>query len=85
MRGDTNVGTGTLAWLTARPVAHRGLHDAAAGVIENTPSAFSAAIAGNYAIECDIQVTADGEGLHDVALTRCTRVMAEAGPTSRSP
>ncbi len=25
-----------LAWLTARPIAHRGLHDAAAGVIENT-------------------------------------------------
>ena len=23
-------------WLTARPIAHRGLHDAAAGVIENT-------------------------------------------------
>ena len=34
-------------WLTARPVAHRGLHDAANGVIENTPSAFEAAIAGN--------------------------------------
>ena len=30
-----------LAWLTARPIAHRGLHDAAAGVIENTASAFA--------------------------------------------
>ena len=30
-----------LDWLTARPIAHRGLHDAAAGVIENTPSAFA--------------------------------------------
>ena len=33
-----------LDWLIARPVAHRGLHDAAAGIIENTPSAFAAAI-----------------------------------------
>ena len=50
-------------WLTARPVAHRGLHDAAAGIIENTPSAFAAAVAANYAIECDIQLSADGEAM----------------------
>jgi glycerophosphoryl diester phosphodiesterase len=63
-----------LDWLTARPVAHRGLHDAAAGVIENTPMAFEAAIAGSYAIECDLQVTADGEAMvhHDAALGRLT-------------
>lgn len=61
-------------WLIARPVAHRGLHDAAAGVIENTPSAFRAAIAGNYAIECDLQVSGDGEAMvhHDDALGRLT-------------
>jgi glycerophosphoryl diester phosphodiesterase len=61
-------------WLTARPVAHRGLHAAAEGVIENTPSAFAAAIAGNYAIECDVQVSADGEAMvhHDFALGRLT-------------
>jgi glycerophosphoryl diester phosphodiesterase len=61
-------------WLTARPVAHRGLHDAAAGVIENTASAFNAAIAGNFAIECDIQPSADGEAIvhHDHALGRLT-------------
>jgi len=61
-------------WLTARPVAHRGLHDASAGVIENTPSAFRAAIAGNYAIECDLQITGDGEAMvyHDNALGRLT-------------
>ena len=63
-----------LDWLTARPVAHRGLHDAAHGVIENTPSAFAAAIAGNYAIECDLQITADGEAMiaHDDTLDRLT-------------
>ncbi|MGH6770295.1 MAG: glycerophosphodiester phosphodiesterase family protein [Xanthobacteraceae bacterium] len=63
-----------LDWLTARPVAHRGLHDGAAGVIENTASAFTAAIAANYAIECDLQLAADGEAMvhHDDALERLT-------------
>jgi glycerophosphoryl diester phosphodiesterase len=61
-------------WLTARPVAHRGLHDAASGVIENTVSAFRAAISGNFAIECDLQISADGEAMvhHDDALGRLT-------------
>ena len=61
-------------WLTARPVAHRGLHDAARGVIENMPAAARAAISGNFAIECDIQLTADGEAMvhHDDALGRLT-------------
>jgi glycerophosphoryl diester phosphodiesterase len=61
-------------WLTSRPIAHRGLHDAAGGVIENTPSAFRAAAAGNYAIECDLQISADGEAMvhHDDALGRLT-------------
>jgi glycerophosphoryl diester phosphodiesterase len=61
-------------WLIARPVAHRGLHDAATGIVENTPSAFAAAIAANYAIECDIQISADGEAMvfHDHALERLT-------------
>ena len=61
-------------WLTARPIAHRGLHDAASGVIENTASAFRAAIAGGYGIECDLQISADGEAMvhHDDALGRLT-------------
>ena len=63
-----------LDWLIARPIAHRGLHDAAAGVIENTASAFKAAIAGGYGIECDLQISADGEAMvhHDDALGRLT-------------
>ena len=75
----------TLAdWLTARPVAHRGLHDAAVGVIENTPSAFRAAIAGNFAIECDVQITADGEAMvyHDDALGRLTEGTARLADLS---
>jgi len=61
-------------WLTARPVAHRGLHDAARGVIENMPAAARAAVAGNFAIECDIQLSADGEAMvhHDHELGRLT-------------
>ncbi len=64
----------SLAWLTARPLAHRGLHDASAGVIENTASAFSAAIAGGYGMETDLQISADGEAMvhHDEALGRLT-------------
>lgn len=63
-----------LDWLIARPVAHRGLHDAQKGIIENTATAFEGAIAGRYGIECDVQVTADGEALvyHDDELGRLT-------------
>jgi glycerophosphoryl diester phosphodiesterase len=63
-----------LDWLTARPIAHRGLHDAAAGVIENTTTAFQRAIDGNFGIETDLQITADGEAVvfHDATLDRLT-------------
>jgi glycerophosphoryl diester phosphodiesterase len=62
-------------WLTARPVAHRGLHDYARGIVENMPGAFDAAIAGNFSIELDIQLTADGEAMvhHDDDLGRLTK------------
>jgi glycerophosphoryl diester phosphodiesterase len=63
-----------LGWLTARPIAHRGLHDASSGVVENTGAAFSAAIAAGYGIETDLQMSADGEAMvhHDDALGRLT-------------
>jgi glycerophosphoryl diester phosphodiesterase len=61
-------------WLTARPVAHRGLHDIARGIVENMPAAAEAAIARGFAIECDIQLTSDGEAMvhHDHVLGRLT-------------
>jgi glycerophosphoryl diester phosphodiesterase len=64
----------SLDWLTARPVAHRGLHDAVKGLIENTAGAFRAAIEAGYAIETDVQISADGEAMvhHDDALGRLT-------------
>lgn len=69
-----------LDWLTARPVAHRGLHGN--GIAENSLSAVSAAVAANYAIEVDLQLSADGEVVvfHDDELDRLT---AETGPVNR--
>jgi len=62
------------AWLTARPIAHRGLHDRVRGVIENTTSAAAAAANAGFGIEVDLQLTADGEAMvhHDDALGRLT-------------
>jgi glycerophosphoryl diester phosphodiesterase len=73
-----------LAWLTARPIAHRGYHDAGAGRIENTEPAFQAAIARGFAIECDVRATVDGEVVvfHDATLERLTEA---AGAVSRMP
>lgn len=67
------------SWLTERPIAHRGLHDSAAGRFENTISAAEAAIAGGFAIECDIQLSRDGEAVvfHDHDLDRLTQ---DSGP-----
>jgi glycerophosphoryl diester phosphodiesterase len=63
-----------LAWLIERPIAHRGLHDGACRIVENTASAFDAAISGDYAIECDLQLSADGQAMvfHDARLDRLT-------------
>jgi glycerophosphoryl diester phosphodiesterase len=63
-----------LDWLIERPLAHRGLHDPKRSIIENTPSAFAAALAAHYGIECDVQVSADGEAMvhHDAVLGRLT-------------
>jgi glycerophosphoryl diester phosphodiesterase len=66
-------------WLIARPIAHRGLHDRARGIIENMPSAIDAAIAGNFAIEVDLQPSADNEAMvhHDYELGRLTQGSGE--------
>lgn len=63
-----------LSFLTRRPVAHRGLHDRAAGCIENTASAIEAAIDADYAVEVDVQLSRDAEAMvfHDAGLERLT-------------
>ncbi len=63
-------------WLTARPIAHRGLHKRHEGILENTRSAFLAAVEGGFAIECDVQLSRDGEAVvfHDFTLERLTQI-----------
>ncbi|HEY6919368.1 MAG TPA: glycerophosphodiester phosphodiesterase family protein [Tabrizicola sp.] len=63
------------------PVAHRALHDRARGVIENSPSAIRAAVQAGYAIEIDLQLSADGVPMvfHDEELDRLTE---ETGPVN---
>jgi len=58
----------------SRPLAHRGLHDRAAGRIENAMGAFRAAITHGYGIELDVQMSADGQAMvfHDDTLDRLT-------------
>ncbi|MDK3016647.1 glycerophosphodiester phosphodiesterase family protein [Pseudodonghicola flavimaris] len=60
------------------PVAHRALHDRSDGRPENSRAAIRAAIAAGYAIEIDLQLTADGQAVvfHDYDLKRLT---AETG------
>ena len=62
------------AWLTSRPIAHRGLHGAETGAAENALSAAAAAIDGGYAIEVDLQLSADAVPMvfHDGSLDRMT-------------
>ena len=54
------------------PITHRGLHGE--GRIENSRSAFQAAIDHGYAIECDLQYTGDDGWIvfHDYDLERLT-------------
>jgi glycerophosphoryl diester phosphodiesterase len=62
-----------LTWLIERPIAHRGLHGN--GLVENTLGAAAAAVAANYGIEVDLQLSADGEVMvfHDTTLDRLTK------------
>jgi len=68
-----------VAWLRGREYAHRGLHGA--GRVENSPTAFAAAIEAGMGIECDVQLTCDGRAMvfHDWELDRLT---GEGGPVA---
>ena len=63
-----------IAWLTARPIAHRGFHDLNKTRWENTLSAFAAAAERGFAIECDVHLSSDGVPVifHDDDLQRLT-------------
>jgi glycerophosphoryl diester phosphodiesterase len=63
-----------------RPIAHRGLHDRTRGIIENTRSAFEAAIEAGFAIECDVQLSSDGVPFifHDDTFDRLTAAIGRS-------
>ncbi len=63
------------------PIAHRALHDRAAGRPENSRTAIRAAVAAGYGIEIDLQPSADGVAMvfHDDTLQRLT---GREGPVS---
>jgi len=58
--------------LLLKPIAHRGLHDRARGIPENSLVAFSEAIRYGYPIELDVQLLKDGNlaVFHDESLER---------------
>ena len=62
------------SWLTERPIAHRGLHEAGTERVENTRPAIIAAMDTGYAIEVDVQLCKDGgvAVIHDRKLKRLT-------------
>ena len=69
------------AWLTERPIAHRGLHDGAAGIPENSRAAIAGAIDAGYGAEIDLQLSADRVAvvLHDYTLDRLTEASGPVG------
>lgn len=66
-------------WLTATPVAHRGLHNNK-NLPENSLGAFENAIEHGYGIEFDVWLTKDGELIvhHDPKLTRTCGITCKA-------
>lgn len=62
------------AALLRQPIAHRALHDVTDGRPENSLAAIRAAIAAGYAIEIDVQLSADWQAMvfHDYDLNRLT-------------
>lgn len=68
------------------PLAHRGLHDLAAGRPENSRAAIRAAIEHGYGIEIDVQLTADDYAVvfHDYDLERLTEGVGLVRDRSRS-
>jgi glycerophosphoryl diester phosphodiesterase len=61
-------------WLKTMYIAHRGLHDGNRDIPENSLAAFRRAADKGYAIECDVNLTKDGDIVvfHDETLSRMT-------------
>ncbi len=73
------------AWITARPIAHRGLFDAARGIPENSLAAVRAAVDAGYPMEIDLRAAADGVAVfHDQGLKRMTGRDGAIGKMTRA-
>jgi glycerophosphoryl diester phosphodiesterase len=61
-----------VTWLTAAPIAHRGVHDDNVDIAENSIPAFRAAIDRGWPIELDVRLLGDGTPVvfHDANLRR---------------
>ncbi len=73
-------------WLCERPIAHRGLHDNAGGVPENSSLAFKACLQAGVPIELDVRLSSDGVPmvLHDDDLRRACGVDGLVAASSAS-
>lgn len=71
-------------WLIDRPIAHRGLHNLARGIPENSLGAFDAAIKAALPIEFDVRLTEDQQAIvfHDGNLQRLTGVNRQVASMS---
>ena len=70
-------------WITARPIAHRGLFDPGRSIPENSLAGVRAAIESGYPAELDLRAAKDGVAVfHDSDLGRMT---ARGGRVSEMP
>ncbi|MCB1457790.1 MAG: glycerophosphodiester phosphodiesterase [Nitratireductor sp.] len=65
---------GRAGWIASRPIAHRGLHDKATGIFENTLGAARRAVEQGFGIEVDLHPSSDHVPMvfHDDTLERLT-------------
>jgi glycerophosphoryl diester phosphodiesterase len=61
-------------WLIDKKFAHRGLHGSKNGCVENSLSAFNAAVINGYGFELDVLLSKDDKAMvfHDLTLDRLT-------------
>lgn len=73
--------TNVTSWLTEQSYAHRGLHGPRTGYIENSLSAFNAAIEHSFGFELDVLMCQDKRAIviHDNALKRLTGIDQNVG------
>jgi glycerophosphoryl diester phosphodiesterase len=66
------MNTGRAEWIVEQPIAHRGYHDMNRTIWENTATAFLRAAEAGFAIELDVQLSADDVAMvfHDYTTDR---------------